>query len=152
VIDFIHMPVCSKYLHCIMQCYYNWHVIVAIYRPVRWLDTSSSSIKWHYQEKRQWEVLLTTITTTTLHSFNSFFSRTTWVSWYQKGNTSLDLNEARDDVVLGWQWHQLDHMHTIYTSLQTDNHTNTSSLNFYRPTALPDALPKLDCSYTIVGP
>jgi len=33
------------------------------------------------------------------------------------------------------------HMQTICTSLQTDspNHTNTSSLNFYRPDALPDA-------------
>jgi len=39
--------------------------------------------------------------------------------------TSLDLNEARDDGVLRWQWHQLDHMQTICTSLQTDNHTNT---------------------------
>jgi len=28
---------------------------------------------------------------------------------------------------------------TIRTSLQTDNHTNTSSLNFFRPDALPDA-------------
>ena len=31
-----------------------------------------------------------------------------------------DLNEARDDVVLGMQWHQLDHMQTICTS-----HTHT---------------------------
>jgi len=38
-------------------------------------------------------------------------------------------------------WHQLDRMQTICTSLQTDNHTNTSSLNFYRPDALPDAQP-----------
>jgi len=38
---------------------------------------------------------------------------------------------------LGWQWHQLDRMQTICTSLQTDNHTNTSSLNFYRLDALP---------------
>ena len=30
---------------------------------------------------------------------------------------------------------------TICTSLQTDNHTNTSSLNFYRLDALPDAQP-----------
>ena len=30
------------------------------------------------------------------HPFNGFFSRTTWVSRYQKGKTSLDLNEARD--------------------------------------------------------
>ena len=35
------------------------------------------------------------------------------------------------------RWHQLDHMQTI----QTDNHTNISSLIFYRPDALPDAQP-----------
>ena len=28
------------------------------------------------------------------------------------------------------QWHQLDHMLTICSSIQIDNHTNTSSLNF----------------------
>ena len=39
---------------------------------------------------------------------------------------------------LGWQWHQLDHMQTTCTLLQTDNHTNTSTLIFYRPDALPD--------------
>jgi len=33
--------------------------------------------------------------------FNGVFSRTTWVSRYQNGKTSLDLNEARDDGVLG---------------------------------------------------
>jgi len=38
--------------------------------------------------------------TTTLHPFNGLFSRTTCVSRYQKGKTSLDLNEARDDGVL----------------------------------------------------
>jgi len=73
-----------------------------------------------------------------LDLFNGLFSKTTWVSRYQKGNASLDLNEARDDVVL---WHQLDHMQTIFTLLQTDNHTNTSSVNFYRPDALPDHQP-----------
>jgi len=57
---------------------------------------------------------------------------TTWLNWYQKGKTSLDLNEATDNGGLGWQWHQLDRMQTICTSLQTDNHTNTSSLNVYR--------------------
>jgi len=29
-----------------------------------------------------------------------------------KGKTGLDVNEARDDGVLGWQWHQLNHMQT----------------------------------------
>jgi len=76
-----------------------------------------------------------------LHPFNGLFSRTTWVSRYQKGKTSLDLNEARDGGVLGWQWHQLDHIQTICTSLQTDNHTNTSSVDVYRLDALPDAQP-----------
>ena len=32
-----------------------------------------------------------------IHPFNGLFSRTTWVSRYQKGKTSLDLNDARDD-------------------------------------------------------
>jgi len=81
-----------------------------------------------------------TTTTTTTTPFNGLFSRTTWVSWYQKGKASLDLNEARG-WGLGWQWHQLDHMQTICTSLQTGNDTNTSSPNFCRPDALPDAQP-----------
>ena len=34
-----------------------------------------------------------------LHPFNGLFFRTTWVSRYQKGETSLDLNEARDGGV-----------------------------------------------------
>ena len=72
---------------------------------------------------------MTLILTTT--PVSGLFSRTTWVSQYQKGKTSLDLNETRDGGVLGWQWHQLDHMQTICTSLQTDNHINTSSLNFF---------------------
>ena len=67
---------------------------------------------------------------TTLHPFNGIFSRTTCVSQYQKGKNSLDLNDARDDRVWGWQWHQMDDMHTICTSLQTDNNINTSILNF----------------------
>jgi len=44
--------------------------------------------------------------------------------------------------MMGWHWHQLNHMQIIYTSLQTDNHaSNTSWLNVYRPDALPDAQP-----------
>jgi len=33
------------------------------------------------------------------HAFYSLFSRTTWVSQYQKGKTILDFNEARDNGV-----------------------------------------------------
>jgi len=31
---------------------------------------------------------------------------------------------------MGWQWHQLDHMQIICTSLQTDDHASTTTLNF----------------------
>ena len=41
------------------------------------------------------------------HPFNGPFSRTTWVSRYQKGKTDLDFTEARDSE---WQWHQLGRM------------------------------------------
>jgi len=37
--------------------------------------------------------------------------------------------------MMGWQWHQLDHMQINCTSLQTDNHASTSSLSFYRQDA-----------------
>ena len=41
---------------------------------------------------------------------------------------------------MGLQWHQLDHTQIICTSLQTDNHDSTSSLNnFHRPDTFPDA-------------
>jgi len=48
------------------------------------------------------------------------------VSQYQTDKTNVGFSEARDSE---WQWHQLGQMQ-ICTSLQTDNHTNTSSLNF----------------------
>jgi len=43
--------------------------------------------------------------------------------------------------MMGWQWHQLDHMQILCTSLQTDNHASTSPLTFYSPDALPAAQP-----------
>ena len=71
------------------------------------------------------------------HTFNGPLSGTTRVSRYQKGTINLDFTEARDSE---WQWHQLDHMQ-VCNSLQTDNHTSTSLLSFYRPDALPAAQP-----------
>jgi len=43
--------------------------------------------------------------------------------------------------MMGWQWHQLDHMYIMYTSLQTDNHSSTSPLSFYSLDALPATQP-----------
>jgi len=57
-------------------------------------------------------IIITTILL--VHPFNGLFSRITWLSQYQKGKTSLHINEARWRG-LGMQWHQLDHMQTICT-------------------------------------
>jgi len=61
------------------------------------------------------------------HMFNGLFSRTTCVSWHQKGKPFWTLLKQE---MMGWHWHQLDHMQIICTTFQTDNHASTSSLNF----------------------
>jgi len=83
-----------------------------------------------------------------LQPFNGLFSRTTWVSRYQKGKTNLDFPGARDSE---WQWHQLGHMQ-VCTSLQIDNHASTPPLSFLqagcpscRPTNSVKALKAQDC-------
>jgi len=53
-----------------------------------------------------------------VHPFSSLFSGTIWVSQHQKGKPFWILMKQE---MMGWQWHQLDHMHIICTSLQTDN-------------------------------
>jgi len=63
---------------------------------------------------------------------------TTRVCRYQKGKTNLDFTEARDSE---WQWHQLGNMQ-VCNSMQTDNHTSTSALEFFAGLdALPAAQP-----------
>ena len=57
---------------------------------------------------------------TLLHLINGIFSGTTWVSRYQKGKTSLHLNDTRDYGVLGRQWHQLDHIRVVRGSILCD--------------------------------
>ena len=61
------------------------------------------------------------------HPFNGPLSRTTRVSRYQKGKTSVDFTEARDSER---QWHQLHHTTKVCTSLQRDNHASTPPLSF----------------------
>ena len=58
----------------------------------------------------------TILTFTHARAFYGPFSRTTRVSRYQKGKTSLDFTEAKRSE---WQWHQLGHMQ-VCTLLQTD--------------------------------
>jgi len=79
-----------------------------------------------------WNLLLLLL----LLPFNSLFSRPLPERQNQSG-----FKWGKNDGVLGWQLHQLDHIQTICTSFQIDNNTNTSSVNFYRPDALPGAPP-----------
>ena len=78
-----------------------------------------------------------THTTLLLRLFNGLFSRTTCISRHEKGEPFWILLEQE---MMGWQWHQLDHMKIICTSLQTDNHASAAPLTFYRmmPFLLPD--------------
>jgi len=62
----------------------------------------------------------------------------TWVSRHEKGKPFWIVMKQE---MMGWPWHQLDHMQIICTLLQTDNHTSTSLLSFCRPDALPAAEP-----------
>jgi len=66
-------------------------------------------------------MMLSTPSTTTT-TFNGLFSRTTWVSRHQKGKPFWILLEQE---MMWWQWHQLDHMEIICTSLQTYNQAST---------------------------
>jgi len=79
--------------------------------------------------------------TTLLRPFNGVFSRTTVASRYQKRRNESGFKWGKRWWGLGMQWLQLDHVQTMCTSLQTDNHTKTSSLSFYRLDALPNYQP-----------
>ena len=82
-------------------------------------------------------VQLKTVTTHT-HPFNGPFSGTTRVGRYQKGKTNLDFTEARDNE---WQWHQLASAgKSAPCSRQITTPVPHHSV-FYRPDALPAALP-----------
>ena len=80
-------------------------------------------IKWHFFCGTRCILLLLLLL---LQPFNGLFSRTTWVSLYQKGKTNVDFTGTRDSE---WQWHQLGHMQ-VCTSLQTDNHASIPPLCF----------------------
>ena len=59
--------------------------------------------------------------------FNGLFFQATWVGRYQKDKPFWILLKQE---TTWWQWHQLNHMQIICTSLQTDNHASTSSLHW----------------------
>jgi len=92
---------------------YSRHHIVA--QTTNWLPTTNefNSALWTY-----------------IHPFSGLFSRTTWISQHQKGQTILDFNGAAVASA--------GPCAIICTSLQTGNNSSTSSLDFYRLDAIPD--------------
>jgi len=52
---------------------------------------------------------------------------------------------------MGWQWHQLDHMHIICTSLQTDATPVPHHSVFYRLECMPFLPPNQQCQSTGVN-
>ena len=123
---------------CVLFCLHYLHLCV-FFVQVCLPFTCDDLFRMHLDSQELWLNNLEQLLLLLLHPFNSFFYKTTWISRYKKGKTSLALNEARGDGVLECSGISWTIMQTICTSLQTDNHSNTSSLNFYRPDALPDA-------------
>jgi len=83
-----------------------------------------------------------------LHLFNSLFSRTTWVSRYQKGKTSLDLNKTSKVLwcsVISWTTCKQSAPRCRQITTPTPHHSV-----FYRPDALPDAQPTVSKHWRLV--
>jgi len=91
--------------NCIRPSWCHWHSLSLASVKSRLFLAFCYRLTWVVPEKRPlnggvngvvliWHMLTAT---TTLRSFNGLFPRTAWLSQYQKGKTSLDLNEARDD-------------------------------------------------------
>jgi len=116
-----------------LRNFHRRHHLYSTGQPSCWalVHISSSDIVYYY-------LLLLLLLLLLIHPFNGLFSRTTWVSRHQKGKPFWILLEQE---MTGWQWHQLDHMQIICTSLQTDNHASNSPLSFFRLDALPAAQP-----------
>ena len=65
-----------------------------------------------------------------LHPFNGLFFQDNPSELVPKRQNQHRFKRGQRRLGFWMQWQQLDHMQTICTSLQSDNHTNTSSVNF----------------------
>jgi len=128
-----------------------WEVFVCPERMCR----AATSKEWKHRQLDN-----TNSPRTDRYPFNDvFFSRTTWVSGHHKKVKPFWILMKQE--TMGWQWHPLDYMQIICTTLQTNNHTTRpdSSIRyrryinhlltylephhsvFCRPDTLPDAQP-----------
>ena len=117
------------------------------------LATSGSKIELKKSSLSDFKVFLSVVNCKLLllHLFNGLFSWTTWVSWYQKGKTSLDLNEARVDGVLGCsgiRWTICKQSASCCRQIATP--TPYHSI-FYRLDTLPDALSTMSKHWSTVN-
>jgi len=132
----------------VTSCYVLWRLdtrcCVELWLAIVLIDCSM----FHIDVSRRWtwhawlradsvSQLITHSLLLLLHLFNGLLSRTIWLSRHRKGKPFWILLEQE---MMGWQWHQLDHMEIICISLQTDNHASTSE-SFYRSDDLPAAQP-----------
>jgi len=94
-----------------------------LHHEVQKFSSGTVSPGWSWKKGRKTVVVVVVVLLLLLlllHPSNGLFSRTTWVSWHQKRKPLRILLEQE---MIRWQWHQLDYMQIICTSLQTDNHT-----------------------------
>jgi len=68
------------------------------------------------------------------------------ITWHERHSATLHVTRnfkplwiLMKQEMFGWHLHELDHMHIVCTPLQTGDQASTSSLNFCRPEAIPDA-------------
>jgi len=146
ICKFYRKYTCHDLVHNEVNLYYfvtqqlTWLCLSPSPAALRIQDAKPSFEKYHvaFQKPVQHNTRQrsSTVKLLLLHPLNGLFSGTTWVSRHQKGKPFCILLEQG---MTGWQWHQLDHMQIICTSLQTDNHASTSPLSFYSLDAIPAA-------------
>jgi len=117
-------------------CRFSLQNVAVIYLNCRVLKWQVLLLQQTFNGDHMLLLLLRLLLLRLLHPFNGLCFRTTWVSRYQKGNQSR-FKWGNMWSGLEMQWHQLDHMQSAPCS----RHINTSSLNFYRPDALPSTQP-----------
>jgi len=109
-LDFYHTVLfycsicCRRVSVCL--CVSSWCLIQTVKCMIMQMALHSSQQLWSFDAKDLGKIRMGSpqllLLLLLLHPFNALFFRTTWVSQYQKGKTSLGLNEARDNGV--WVW------------------------------------------------
>jgi len=78
----------------VLHCWQVWNYTATTLFLITFSPCAVDIVKCLWSSFFIYDTLILTILhyITLLHLFNGFFSRTTWVSQYQKGKTSLNLN------------------------------------------------------------